>query len=69
MEATQRISLYSYSYLKLAKTPYFSYYFLCFFLNKIREQEGRTGSTQSQRNGGGWPNNVYIHEVNVKTIR
>jgi hypothetical protein len=44
METTQGISLYSYLYLKLAKTPCFSYYLLWFFFYKIREQEGRTGS-------------------------
>jgi hypothetical protein len=44
MEPTQRISLYSYSYLKLAKTLCFSYYALCFFFNKTGEQEGRTDS-------------------------
>jgi hypothetical protein len=43
METAQGISLYSYLYLKLAKTPCFSY-FLCFFFYKIRRQEGRTGS-------------------------
>jgi hypothetical protein len=36
---TQGISLY----LKLAKTPCFSYYLLSFFFYKIREQEGGTG--------------------------
>jgi hypothetical protein len=58
METTQRISLYSYLYLKLAKTPCFSYYHLCFFFNKIGEQEGRIGS--AWRWGEGGPNNVYI---------
>jgi hypothetical protein len=43
METTQGISLYSSPYLKLAKMPHFSYYLLCFFFNKIREQEGGTG--------------------------
>jgi hypothetical protein len=51
METTQRLSLYRYPYLKLAKTPCFSYYPLCFFFNKIREQEGRTGSAQRVRAG------------------
>jgi hypothetical protein len=32
METTQRISLYSYPYLKLVKTPCFSYYHFLFFL-------------------------------------
>jgi hypothetical protein len=49
METTQRISLYSYLYLKLAKTPSFSYYLLCFFFYKIGKQEGGTGSTWRQR--------------------
>jgi hypothetical protein len=40
METTQGISFYSYLYLKLAKTPCFSYYLLCFFFYKIREQKG-----------------------------
>jgi hypothetical protein len=43
METTQGISLFIYLYLKLAKTPCFSYY-LCFFFYKIGEQEGGTGS-------------------------
>jgi hypothetical protein len=34
METTHRISLYSYLYLKLAKTPFFSYYLLCFSSTK-----------------------------------
>jgi hypothetical protein len=46
METTQRTSLYSYLYLKLAKTPHFSYYLLCFLFKKIREQEGGTSSAQ-----------------------
>jgi hypothetical protein len=46
MEAMLGNSLYSYFYLKLAKLLCFSYYLLCFLSNKIREQEGRTGSAQ-----------------------
>jgi hypothetical protein len=46
MEAMLGISLYSYLYLKLAETLCPSYYLLCFLFNKIREQEGRTGSAQ-----------------------
>jgi hypothetical protein len=45
MEAMLGIPLYSYLYLKLAKTLCFSYYLLCFLLSKIREQDGGTGST------------------------
>jgi hypothetical protein len=44
MATTQRISLYSYLYLKPTKTSCFSYYLLCFFFNKIGEQEGKKGS-------------------------
>jgi hypothetical protein len=44
MEATLGISLYSYLYLKLAKTLCFSHYLLYFHFNKIGEQEGRKGS-------------------------
>jgi hypothetical protein len=45
-KATQENSLCSYLYLKLAKTPCFSFYLLCIFFYKIREQEGRTGFYQ-----------------------
>jgi hypothetical protein len=56
MEAMLGISLYSYSYLKLAKTLCLSYCCLC-FLFKIGE-EGRTGSAWKQGVGGKgekWP--------------
>jgi hypothetical protein len=46
MEAAQGISLYSYLHLKLARTSCFSFYLICFFFNKIGEQEGGTGSAQ-----------------------
>jgi hypothetical protein len=63
MEATLGISSYSCLYLKLAKTLCLSYYLLCFLFNKIREQEGGTGSALKQGGGGkewgGGPNNVY----------
>jgi hypothetical protein len=42
MESAQGNSLCSYLYLKLAKTLCFSFYFLCFFFYKIREQEDGT---------------------------
>jgi hypothetical protein len=72
MEAMLGISLYSYLYLKLAKTLCLSYYPLCFLFNKIGE-EGRTGSAWKR---GGWrgmggrqgpwgrdgPNNIYTYE-------
>jgi hypothetical protein len=42
--------------------PRFSYSLICFFFNKIREQEDGKGS--AQRLGEGWgvggPNNVYM---------
>jgi hypothetical protein len=50
MEAMLGIPLYSYPYLKLAKTLWFSYYCLYILFNKIGE-EGRTGSAWKQ---GGW---------------
>jgi hypothetical protein len=43
MEAMLKISLYSYSYLKLAKMLCLSYYYLCPLFNKIEEKD-RTGS-------------------------
>jgi hypothetical protein len=43
MEAMLGFSLYSYLYLKLAKTPCFSYYLFLLF-NKIGEEEDRTRS-------------------------
>jgi hypothetical protein len=62
MEATLGISLYSYLYLKLAKTICLSYYLLCFIFNIIREEEGRIGSAWKCRGwgqkGGGGKNNV-----------
>jgi hypothetical protein len=67
MEAMLGISLYSDLYLKLAKTPCFSYYLLCFLFSNIG-QEGRTGSAWKQEGGGegnrgrGGPNNVYTYE-------
>jgi hypothetical protein len=53
METTQGTSLCSSLYLKLAKMSCFSFYLLCFFLYKIREQEGGTGSTWGGGLGGG----------------
>jgi uncharacterized membrane protein len=43
METMLGISLYKDLYLKLAKML-FLFYLLCFFFNKIREQECGTGS-------------------------
>jgi hypothetical protein len=47
METTQRISLFSYLYLKLVKTSCFFYYLLYFFFYKIGEQEGGIGSAEA----------------------
>jgi hypothetical protein len=52
MEAMLGISLYSYLYLKLAKTLCLSYYCLCLLFNNIGE-EGRTGSAWKQGGVGG----------------
>jgi hypothetical protein len=63
MEAMLRLSLNSYLYLKPAKTLCLSYYLLCFLFDKIREQEGRTGSAPKQGREG----KLCIHMlVNVK---
>jgi hypothetical protein len=51
MEAMLGISVYSCLYLKLAKTLCLSY-LLCFLFNKIRDEEGRTGSAWKRRVGG-----------------
>jgi hypothetical protein len=65
-EIIQGISLYSYLYLKLAKGQCFSsYYFLCFFLYKIGEQEGRTGSMGAGW-GGGLVQIMYTHVIKCK---
>jgi hypothetical protein len=53
MESTLGISLYSYLYPKLAKMIGLYYYLFCFLFNKIREEEGRTGSAW-KRGGGMW---------------
>jgi hypothetical protein len=60
MEATLRISLYSYLYPKLAKMICLSYYLLCFLSKK---EECGTGSAWKGRRGSGeggcGTNNVY----------
>jgi hypothetical protein len=48
-EATLGISLYSCLYGKLEKTLCLSNYILCFLFNKIREEEGGTGSAGKER--------------------
>jgi hypothetical protein len=58
METTQKISLYSYLYLKLAKTPCFSYYLLWVFFYKSEHRTvGGMGSV-----GGVVANNVYTYK-------
>jgi hypothetical protein len=55
MEAMLGISLYSYLYLKVAKTLCLSYYLLHFFFNKIREQGAELflpGSKEGWEDGG-----------------
>jgi hypothetical protein len=70
MEAILGISLYSCLYPKLAKTIRLSYYLLCFLFNKIREEEGRTGSSWKQgvgRWGGGEvAQTMYAHVSKCK---
>jgi hypothetical protein len=46
MEATLGISVYSYHYLKLAKTLCHSHNLLSFLFSKIGKQEGGTSSSQ-----------------------
>jgi hypothetical protein len=52
MKATLGFSVYSYLYLKLAKTLRVYYYLLHFLFNKIREKEGGTGF--AWKLGPGW---------------
>jgi hypothetical protein len=78
---TPGISLYSYLYLKLAKTLRLSYYLLCFLFNKIREQEaeqvlprsvcgvGVGGVEQRWRRREEVAQIMYTHKINVKTIK
>jgi hypothetical protein len=70
MEATLGISLYSYLYLKLAKTLCLSYYLLYFLFNKIGE-EGRIGFAWKWGFGGvvGWgkvAQTMYTHVSKYK---
>jgi hypothetical protein len=51
LETTQGISLYSYRYLKLAKTLFFLLS-LCFLFNKTGEHEDRTGVAWKRGVGG-----------------
>jgi hypothetical protein len=61
MEAMLGISLYSYPYIKLAKTVSLPYYCLCLVFNKIGE-EGRTGSAWKQE-GWGERNEIGVEET------
>jgi hypothetical protein len=65
MEVMLGISLYSYVYLKLAKTLYLSYY----LFSKIGEQENGTGSSQRGWGKGIWLKQSIHMQVNVKTIK
>jgi hypothetical protein len=67
MEATLGISLYSYHYLKLAKTLCLCYYLL-FLFNKIEEQKGGTCSAWKQW-GGEDEVAQTMYTVNIKTIK
>jgi hypothetical protein len=60
MEATLGISLYSYPYLKLAKTPCFSYYLLRFSSTKLENK--RVEQVLPRGRGDGSPNNVYTYK-------
>jgi hypothetical protein len=53
MEIIQGIFLYSYLYLKLAKTSCFSYYLLCIFFYNTRVQRGGEGVGEGGAGGGG----------------
>jgi hypothetical protein len=68
MEAMLGIPLYSYPYLKLAKTQCLSYYLLCFLFNKIREQEGRICSAR-KRGSRRWWEEGEVNEKNVYTCK
>jgi hypothetical protein len=59
METTQGISLYCYPYLKLAKTPCFSYYLLCFFLQQNQRTRVQNRFYPEVGEEGLGPNNVY----------
>jgi hypothetical protein len=59
MEATLRISLYNYPYLKLAKMLCLTYNWLRFLFNKIRDKEGGTGS--AWKGGEEWECEGYTH--------
>jgi hypothetical protein len=68
MEAMLGISLYSYLY-QTSKMLCLPYYLLCFLFNKIREQEGRTGSAWKWGWGRGWgkvTQTMYIHVSKCK---
>jgi hypothetical protein len=68
MEAMLGTSLYSYLYLKLAKTVCLSYYFLCFLFNKIGEQEVGRGSAWKWvgRGQGSVAQTMYVHVSKCK---
>jgi hypothetical protein len=59
METTQRISLYSCPYIKLAKTPYFYYLLWFFFSIKLEKRGWNRFCPVAGALRGGDPNNVY----------
>jgi hypothetical protein len=63
MEATLGIFLYSYLYLKLAKTIRLSYFLLCFLVNKLGAQEGGKGL---EGWGGEASGTMYTHGSKCK---
>jgi hypothetical protein len=72
METKLGISLYSYLYLKLVKILCLSYYLLYFLFNKIRDQEGRTGSDRKGGSRRCWEEGelnekMYTHVSKCKT--
>jgi hypothetical protein len=72
METMLGVSLYSYLYLKLAKTLCLSYYLLCFLFNKIGE-EGRTSSAWKwggwRVRGERWPKQCIHIWINVQQFK
>jgi hypothetical protein len=62
MEATLGISLYSYLYLKLAKTLCLFHYLLCFSHQKIRYKRTEEVLPRNWgRKRGRWAQTMYIH--------
>jgi hypothetical protein len=58
--------LYSFLYLKLAKTVCLSCYCLCFLFDISREEEGRTGSVWEGSGGVEVAQTIYTHVTKCK---